>query len=755
MPSAWQILRKQREEEMPAETPTNGDWWAGLRGSDGNTGAPAVGDKVEEQSPELPDISVSLEGQGTPDDIAFEPYQVQVGEGAGNVKRAVATGINAFLGPIQSSMRSYMDVFERSLLGQVFSEGDGKTPYVEKPADAPSSQLGRIGPDGQFQPYGEVGQSMDPITESQKIDVRDATTAERVAPPVSALTNTVGTLFAPISAQLGGAEELTRGVPIVGDFFHYVNKGFELLDSAGRWSGGKLVDALPVDEASRAVLREPIEGLAGLVGTLAGIKALHTGTQRGGGRAVEKLTVSEKTKSNINATTQLTAGLALQPFTTAYRLLSNGIATRVNSARLRGQKITPEVAKDIVNRVTKEVQIPEDNGALRVRTSEGPVEVRTEQKTVLENMVQGREAITYRIENGKQGQARFEWDFKKREAVISAPDKATAIALARELEYFFDQKLGAEVSQKLGQLMPNYHENRKAINQDLADYALEKLGGQGTKAQVDAKISEITDNMARELVYANKTNARKAATSQMALEFDALANKSTPELAGLAAFSKSRDGVEAPEKGSAPKNETTATEVKDVAQERSEPIRGSNSKGEMKTSRLAEGVADKVVEGRLAERFEGLPQYETINIKEQVKQADSLIKTDLEQAKRIALGAELPPPGLLPESVFTALEQYATKKGDIELLRDLATSSALSVEASAMGQRIRMLGEREPHSAVSIIRTVARNRENAAVKKLKGKTLVEAKAATVAEIRRHIEKPKADAWSSFVESIKC
>lgn len=173
----------------------------------------------------------------------------------------------------------------------------------------------------------------------------------------------------------------------------------------------------------------------------------------------------------------------------------------------------------------------------------------------------------------------------------------------------------------------------------------------------------------------------------------------------------------------------------------------------VKESKLAKGVEEKAVANKLTEGFEGRPEYQTVNVKEQSKLATDLLRSDPEKAIRIAMGEEVPPNGLLPESVFVAVENHATDKKDIGLLRDLATSSSLSMEATGMGQRIRMLAERNPDSPVASIQKVAAARETAAEKKFGKNPKEKIKAQIKVEMKK--VKPKMDEWTRLIREITC
>lgn len=186
-----------------------------------------------------------------------------------------------------------------------------------------------------------------------------------------------------------------------------------------------------------------------------------------------------------------------------------------------------------------------------------------------------------------------------------------------------------------------------------------------------------------------------------------------------------------------------------------EPIKPVKGAGELKTRGLSSGVEAKAVEHKLTTSLGELPEYQTINMKEQAKAASDLLTMDYEQAKRIAMGRELPPEGILPESLFVAVEDHAIKNGDVATLRDLATNSSLTSDATTMGQRIRTLAERNPDSPVAAIQRVMKTREEAAIKKYGNVKAAKLKVKT--EILQEVKKaaPKAKDWSGFLEEIKC
>lgn len=195
-----------------------------------------------------------------------------------------------------------------------------------------------------------------------------------------------------------------------------------------------------------------------------------------------------------------------------------------------------------------------------------------------------------------------------------------------------------------------------------------------------------------------------------------------------------------------PKSVNIPTEKPVVAQ-----VEGT---GQTKTSGLAQGVEQKAIENGLTKSLGDLPEYKSISMKDQAAKASELLDRDYELAKRIATGQETPPHDLLPESVYVAVENRALKEGDVNTLRDLATGSSLTSEATTMGQRIRTLAERDPESPVGAIRDVAKAREEG----IKGrvKDVTKAKSEVIGQIKDTIKKTAGkQSWSEFVDSITC
>ncbi len=132
-----------------------------------------------------------------------------------------------------------------------------------------------------------------------------------------------------------------------------------------------------------------------------------------------------------------------------------------------------------------------------------------------------------------------------------------------------------------------------------------------------------------------------------------------------------------------------------------EPIEGT---GEVKTRGLSAGVESKAVAHGM-DPLDVLPEYRSVNMEDQAAKATDLLTKNPELARQIATGEADAPKGLLPESVFTAVENKALNEGDVATIRDLA-SGKLTEQATTMGQRLRALAERDPESPVAAIQKI-------------------------------------------------
>ena len=252
---------------------------------------------------------------------------------------------------------------------------------------------------------------------------------------------------------------------------------------------------------------------------------------------------------------------------------------------------------------------------------------------------------------------------------------------------------------------------------------------------------ELSETKAARIVKAareqSKTLGNAAGTSNLRPGFRAIINKQPPEKqAEILAAIKNHPN---PEKFAKPESAGKLGAVE--------------SQGPTHTRGLSAGVEQKAIEHKLTKSLGDLPEYKQVNMKDQAKFSSELLALDPNKAIKIALGRVEPPSHILPESVFTAVENRALEQGDIGLIKQLAHSSR-ATQATVMGQRIRALAERNPDSAVGAIRQVASKRARAAEKKL-GKSVDEALKETAGKIKAEIKKPTRQDWESFIKELRC
>ena len=182
--------------------------------------------------------------------------------------------------------------------------------------------------------------------------------------------------------------------------------------------------------------------------------------------------------------------------------------------------------------------------------------------------------------------------------------------------------------------------------------------------------------------------------------------------------------------------------------------------GKTKVRGLALGVEEKAIENKLVKNLGDLgdlPKYAVDNMAEQSRKAVELLNKDYDMAKRIAMGEELPPNDILPESVFIAVENRAIKEGDVATIKSLGVSSELVKEATMMGKRLRVLAERDPESPVTAINEIAKIRQESAQKRLKTKDVRKLVEKDVSDIRKEMKKTSAtkETWTDFIKSLEC
>jgi len=185
------------------------------------------------------------------------------------------------------------------------------------------------------------------------------------------------------------------------------------------------------------------------------------------------------------------------------------------------------------------------------------------------------------------------------------------------------------------------------------------------------------------------------------------------------------------------------------------PVAGT---GEIKTRGLSESTEAVAINEGLAQDFGQLPTYQAVKDTDQGAMAAKLLRDDPEAAMEVAMGTKAAPRGMLPEAAYVAIKNRAVMDGDVETIRNLATQSTLTQQATTMGQRISYLRNVNPENdPVAAIQQVQEAR--AAALKAKGIDMAansNEAAAEYAPIRAATRAAKGpDAWEKFAASIRC
>lgn len=159
------------------------------------------------------------------------------------------------------------------------------------------------------------------------------------------------------------------------------------------------------------------------------------------------------------------------------------------------------------------------------------------------------------------------------------------------------------------------------------------------------------------------------------------------------------------------------------------------------------------LEKKLTENMGDLPEYKSINMKEQAQEATDLITNNRQHAIDVIEGKANPPGNLKAQSIHQALEELAIKEGDGELLTKLAKSH-VNTELSGSAQNLRIAAERDPNSAVEQIRQIRDARIKAAERRSKTTVKKEAKDITK-KVDAATPKATKQDWASFVKELTC
>lgn len=200
--------------------------------------------------------------------------------------------------------------------------------------------------------------------------------------------------------------------------------------------------------------------------------------------------------------------------------------------------------------------------------------------------------------------------------------------------------------------------------------------------------------------------------------------------------------------------------IQAMEEQRATPFRQSagpdiEGTGEERVRGVAESMARQDKTGALGD---DKPTYNTMDFAQQEAKAKRYVSQDYEGMKRVAMGEEPPPYGVLPEAIYNAVAEEAEARGDLQTTLDLGNKSDLISEGTTMGRRIAMHGQRDDITAVDAIREVSKARADAA--KAKGMDVSKAKSNRVKDMESAVKRSSANSakktsWDNFIASITC
>ena len=185
-------------------------------------------------------------------------------------------------------------------------------------------------------------------------------------------------------------------------------------------------------------------------------------------------------------------------------------------------------------------------------------------------------------------------------------------------------------------------------------------------------------------------------------------------------------------------------------------VKAEPAKPKKKKSKIA-----RRIEKELKTEFEDAATFEGINMAAQAEKAEKLVEEDPEQADRIAMGEEDPPPGLKVGTVWTAVKLKAQEEGDVDTLREMAVVSSVPRTASEFGQEVKAFdpaafGKVIGEDPVKSMQEVQASREKAFDKKKgkgEAKKSVKANAKQIKAATR--KEAKVSKWEKFIRELEC
>jgi len=182
--------------------------------------------------------------------------------------------------------------------------------------------------------------------------------------------------------------------------------------------------------------------------------------------------------------------------------------------------------------------------------------------------------------------------------------------------------------------------------------------------------------------------------------------------------------------------------------------------GKGKVSGVAQRINATAIEMDLTKGFGHLAEFTPGVIKEQAKIFSDLINNDIDQVRSMVRGETAIPANTRGSVLVTAMNNYAVKTANGEILNELA-SSPLTSELSAAGSELSLSrGNEGEINAVKVIQDINKIAEGKATKGEQGKSYNDVKNEAITETKTKVTEQvnKANnkySWTEFIRSIQC
>lgn len=394
--------------------------------------------------------------------------------------------------------------------------------------------------------------------------ITNAPTSQKVGGLATAAMDTANTFipaFAIANASMAASREITIPdfMPVIGGskpFAKVQDMVFGGLSKLGDEGVSKAYDALNVDPVIRKNTEAPLANIINLATQMAIFHKAGYVIGKTGEFAAEKAGASKATQTRIGNAAQSALDFAMNPYGPVFNAFKSGIVTRLDKFKKSGVPITEGIVQDAVAEVSKEVEIPKDEGTMTVPTPNGDIAVHTENKTALESMAKDGERINFKNvgdlgvdANGDPIQARFSWNFQSKDGTIEVADAQTAVDLSHEFGQHKPQSLRDKLTSVLSGALPDYETNKVAVDRMITDLAVGNLDGNATVLEIHAEALRIAGDLAKEASASRSTANRQAENKPVADSIGTLAaGDKTPTISKIVDLANGKDVAKKAEK---------------------------------------------------------------------------------------------------------------------------------------------------------------------------------------------------------------